>query len=77
MLINLFFKFVQVLHNYESNLLVYLMKPTKPNRLVADQALFLAHVTHCYVEELKTFPQQMIDLLKKYSTVLHPEMRLV
>lgn len=69
-------EFTQTFHNYESNLKVYLMKPTKQNKQVADLASFLAHVSHCYPEELKSYPQQLLDILKKYSTLLNPEMRL-
>jgi hypothetical protein len=53
------------------------MKPTKANKQLSDLATFLAHVSHCFTDELKTYPQQLIDILKKYSTVLNPEMRLV
>jgi hypothetical protein len=53
------------------------MKPSKPNKQLADLALFLAHVSHCFNEELKTYPQQLIDILKKYSTILNSEMRSV
>lgn len=69
-------EFLQTYHNYESVLQVYLMKPSKPNKQLADLTLFLAHVSHCFPEELKNYPQQLIDLLKKYSTVLHPDTRM-
>lgn len=55
----------------------YLMKPSKQNKQLADLALFLAHVSHCFTEELKQYPQQLIDILKRYATVLNPDMRLV
>jgi hypothetical protein len=71
------FKFVQTHHNYESTLQVYLMKPSRQNKQLADLALFLAHVSHCFPDELKSFPQQLIDILKRYATVLNPEIRLV
>lgn len=32
-------------------------------------------VAQCYVEELVTFPQQLVDLLKNHSTTLEPAMR--
>ena len=70
-------KFLQTYQNYESTLQVYLMKPGKPNKQLADLALFLSHVSQCFPDELKAYPQQLIDILKKYSTVLHKEMRLV
>ena len=69
-------KFLQQYHNYESTLQVYLMKPLKQNKQLADSFLFLANVSHCFQEELKEYPKQLIDLLKKYSNVLHPEMRM-
>lgn len=52
------------------------MKPTKPNKQLADLTLFLAHVSHCFPDELKNYPQQLIDLLKKYATVLNPDTRM-
>ena len=35
--------------------------------------MFVAHVAHCFPEELRSFPQQIIDILKRYATVLNPE----
>ena len=52
------------------------MKPLKENKILADSVLFLANVSHCFPEELKDYPKQLIDLLRKYSTVLNPEMRM-
>ena len=59
------------------NFQVYLMKPSKPNKQLADLALFLSHVSHCFSDVLVSYPQQLIDLLKKFSTVLCPDMRMV
>ncbi len=70
-------EFLQTYHNYESTLQVYLMKPSKPNKQLADLTLFLSHVSHCFPETLVNYPQQLIDILKKYSTVLCPDMRMV
>jgi protein SDA1 len=52
------------------------MKPTKENKQLSDMLLFLANISHCYPTELTQFPQQIIDILKKYSNVLNPEVRL-
>ncbi|RNA45061.1 SDA1 -like protein [Brachionus plicatilis] len=70
-------EFSQTYLNYESTLQAYLMKPAKPNKQLADLSLFLAHVSHCFTDELKQYPQQLIDILKRYATVLNPEMRLL
>lgn len=69
-------EFLVTYHNYESTLQVFLMKPSKANKQLADLASFLAHVAQCFSDELKSYPQQLIDMLKKYATVLNPEMRL-
>lgn len=55
----------------------YLMRPSKPNRQLTDLVMFVAHVAHCFPHELRTFPQQIIDILKRYATVLNPDVRLV
>lgn len=34
-------------------------------------------VAHCYPKILESFPQEIIDLLQTYNTVLDNEMRLV
>jgi protein SDA1 len=52
------------------------MKPIKENKQLSDTVLFLANISHCYPAELSQFPQQLIDILKKYSNVLNPEVRL-
>jgi protein SDA1 len=55
---------------------VFLMKPIKQNKQLADSMLFLANISHCFQDELKEYPKQLIDLLRKYSNVLNPEMRM-
>jgi protein SDA1 len=52
------------------------MKPNKENKQLSDTVLFLANISHCYPEELKQFPQQLIDVLKKFSNVLNVDVRL-
>ena len=39
--------------------------------------LFSLQISQCYPKELEEFPQQLIDLLQRHSTVLDPEMRMV
>lgn len=53
------------------------MRPSKTNRQLTDLIMFVAHVAHCFPDELRSFPQQIIDILKRYATVLNPEVRLV
>lgn len=39
--------------------------------------MFMAQVAHCYSDVLANFAQELIDILQKHSTVLHPDMRMV
>lgn len=37
----------------------------------------LLQVAHCYPEDLKTYPQEIVDILKTHNTILDNEMRMV
>jgi len=37
----------------------------------------MLQVSHCYKEDLKDYPHQLCTLLKRHSTQLDPEMRVV
>lgn len=63
-------------HYYESLLQTFRLRPAEHNKELDDLVMFLAQVSHCYEEEMKQFPQEMIDLLKNYNTQLDPEMRM-
>lgn len=39
--------------------------------------MFLAHICSCYPEELATFPNELVNLLKLYATNLNQEVRMV
>lgn len=38
--------------------------------------MFLAQVAHCYTDELKLYPQELMNLLQSHHTVLDPGMRI-
>ncbi|KAF4526969.1 hypothetical protein B566_EDAN015795 [Ephemera danica] len=38
--------------------------------------MFLAQISHCYPEDLATFPQEIIEVLQSHSTILDPNMRM-
>lgn len=63
-------------HYYESLLQAFRLRPTEHSKELDDLVMFLAQVSHCYEEEMKQFPQDMVDLLKNYNTQLDPEMRM-
>lgn len=65
---------VQYRH-YESILQILMFNPSYFDKEFESLITFLAHTTPCYKEKSQ-FPQQLINLLKNYSTGLHRESRL-
>ncbi|CAG9463549.1 unnamed protein product [Pedinophyceae sp. YPF-701] len=61
--------------NYEAKMKVFLMKPAQDAKDFADLCMFLAQVSHCFPEELKGFPGEVMALLDKHYAVLTPPMR--
>lgn len=48
------------------------------NTLVVSYLFFvLLQVAHCYPDDLKTYPQEIIDILQTHNTILDNEMRMV
>lgn len=68
-------EFLQQYQHFLSVLEIFRLEPDKENKSLCESIMFLAQVAQCYVEELKTFPQAIVDLLKTHSTTLDPEMR--
>ncbi|XP_065078729.1 protein SDA1 homolog [Ochlerotatus camptorhynchus] len=68
-------EFLQQYQHFLSVLEIFRLEPDKENKRLCESIMFLAQVAQCYVEELKTFPQTIVDLLKTHSTTLDPEMR--
>uniref|UniRef100_A0A182WFG3 Protein SDA1 n=1 Tax=Anopheles minimus TaxID=112268 RepID=A0A182WFG3_9DIPT len=68
-------EFLQQYHHFHSVLDIFRLEPDKESKSLCESIMFLAQVAQCYLEELKTFPQTLVDLLKTHSTTLDPEMR--
>lgn len=68
-------EFLQQYQHFLSVLEIFRLEPDKENKSLCESIMFLAQVAQCYVEELKSFPQTIVDLLKTHSTTLDPEMR--
>ncbi|KAG1670639.1 Protein SDA1 [Nymphon striatum] len=68
--------FLQQHRHYQSNKQLYLLHPDKHNKILENLTMFMAQVSHCYPEQLSSFPQEIIDILKTHATVLNPEMRM-
>lgn len=69
-------EFHQQLAHFETTLEIFNLKPTLYNKKLDEQAIFLAQVAQCYLEEMKLFPQKIVDVLKTHNTILHNDMRL-
>ncbi|XP_011500579.1 PREDICTED: protein SDA1 homolog [Ceratosolen solmsi marchali] len=69
-------EFLQQYHHYKSTLEVFDLTPDKFNKSLDELIIFLAQVAHCYPNDLMTFPQELIDILKRKNTVLDNEMRM-
>ncbi|CAF4834111.1 unnamed protein product [Pieris macdunnoughi] len=69
-------EFRQQLAHFETTLEIFNLNPTQYSKKLDEQAMFLAQVTQCYQNDMKTFPQKIVDILKTHNTVLHNDMRL-
>jgi len=69
-------EFLQQYRHFESTLQVFELKPSEHSKSLDEQVMFLAAISKCYPEELSSYPQKLIGILSKNSTVLHPEMRM-
>ncbi|XP_064481458.1 protein SDA1 homolog [Ornithodoros turicata] len=66
---------LQHLH-YQSQLQAFRLHPTEHKKELEELVMFLAQVSHCYQDSMKQFPQELVDLLRNYSTQLDPGMRM-
>lgn len=69
-------EFNQQLAHFETTLEIFNLNPTQYNKKLDEQSMFLAQVAQCYLENMKFFPQKIIDILKSHNTTLHNDMRL-
>ncbi|XP_029301366.1 protein SDA1 homolog [Cottoperca gobio] len=69
-------EFQQQYRHYQSNVQIFKLQPDKPNKELADLTMFLAQVSHCYLQYLSTFPQELSALLISHHTVLDPDLRM-
>ncbi|XP_063362091.1 protein SDA1 homolog [Cydia amplana] len=69
-------EFSQQLAHFKTTLEIFNLNPTQYNKKLDEQSMFLAQVAQCYLEDMKYFPQKIIDILKSHNTTLHNDMRL-
>ncbi|XP_076232071.1 SDA1 domain containing protein Mys45A [Calliopsis andreniformis] len=69
-------EFLQQHQHYKSILDVFRLSPNKFNKSLDEIIIFLSQVADCYPIVLESFPQEIIDILQTYNTILDNEMRL-
>ncbi|EFN66361.1 Protein SDA1-like protein [Camponotus floridanus] len=69
-------EFLQQYLHYKSTLEVFRLEPTQFNKSLDELITFLAQVAHCYPDDLKTYPQEIVDILQTHNTILDNEMRM-
>ncbi|GFU16644.1 protein SDA1 homolog [Nephila pilipes] len=62
--------------HFQAVLQLFKFNPHEYNDNFADLVNFLSHVSRCYKEELKDFPDQLMEILRENATVLDPSMRM-
>ncbi|XP_054724201.1 protein SDA1 homolog [Uloborus diversus] len=67
--------YMQFTH-FQSLLQAFKLKPQEYDEDLADLTMFLAQVSSHFKEDLENLPSQLMDLLREYSTVLEPSMRM-
>nr|CAG4636856.1 EOG090X030C [Ceriodaphnia reticulata] len=67
--------FLQQYRHYNSTKLVFEMKPDQYSKDLDDLVMFLAQVAHCFPQDLVQYPQELMDILQRHPTTLHPDMR--
>lgn len=69
-------EFLQQYQHYKSTLEVFTLAPNKFNKSLDELVIFMTQVAHCYPDVLKTFPQEIINILQKHNTLLDNDMRM-
>lgn len=62
---------------YQSELDIFLEKPSENSKLLTDLIKFIAQTCSCYPKTVEEFSQKLHDVLEKYATSLNPDVRMV
>ncbi|CAL1275812.1 unnamed protein product [Larinioides sclopetarius] len=68
-------EFQQQYEHYKAQLKLFKFDPQDFHENFTDLVSFLAQVSSCYEEDLKDFPVELMNILREYATILHPNMR--
>lgn len=70
-------EFMLQLRHFEAVLDVTRADPAASNKEFEDLVMFMAHVSHCYTDQMTDFPNHLLSLLRSYGPLLNPDVRLV
>nr|CAI5859104.1 unnamed protein product [Callosobruchus analis] len=70
-------EFMQQYQHLQNTIQVFYFSPQSPNKTLEDLVIFMAQIAHCYPKELESFPEQVVNILKKYNTILDNNTRMV
>ncbi|KAF7989980.1 hypothetical protein HCN44_008654 [Aphidius gifuensis] len=69
-------EFLQQYSHFQSTLEVFRLTPGEFNKSLDESLMFLAQVAHCYADDLKGYPQEIVEILKAHNTILDNNMRM-
>lgn len=69
-------EFHQQLAHFDTTLEIFNLEPTQYNKKLDEQSMFLAQIAQCYLKDMTSFPQKIVDILKTHNTILNNNMRL-
>ncbi|TRY77875.1 hypothetical protein TCAL_12049 [Tigriopus californicus] len=69
-------EFERQLEFFQNLLTIFELNPKDFNQDLSDHIAFLSHVAKSYPQELQDFPETLVQLLKKHSTVLDADLRM-
>ncbi|KAL1517042.1 hypothetical protein ABEB36_000859 [Hypothenemus hampei] len=69
-------EFLQQHQHFQNTIELFQLAPDQPNKTLDELVTFMAQVAQCYPTELSKFPQQLIDLMQKYNTLLDSSVRM-
>ncbi|XP_037070203.1 LOW QUALITY PROTEIN: protein SDA1 homolog [Pollicipes pollicipes] len=69
-------EFAQQWRHYQSTLQVFRLQPDQYSQNLDELTMFVAQVAHCYPQTVSAYPQELMDTLRQYSTVIDADMRM-
>ena len=67
--------FLMQYRHYESEHQIFLLQPSKSSEHFNGLITFLSHICRCYPEELKNFPNELMELIANHYNILEANLR--